>query len=90
VTGIYPSIHPAIKLHVLVTVLADKQRQKVFRFRFGDELPGSWVEEEEGPASDCDVSKHMSPGAMELPCEAKALRLEIGSLPCVFQVAEGW
>ena len=46
-TGIYPSIHPAIKLHTLTIILADEQRHEVFPQRFGDELPGSWVEEEQ-------------------------------------------
>lgn len=60
----------------------------MFRFRFGVELPGSWVEEGRGPPAGCDVDKHVSPGATEVPYEAKALRLEIGFLHCICQVAK--
>lgn len=32
---------------MLVIILADEQRHEVFRRRFGDELPGSWVAEDQ-------------------------------------------
>lgn len=45
-------------------------------------------------AADCDVHQHVlpchvSPRAVELPCEGKALRLGIGFFHCVFLVAKG-